>query len=467
MLQRLTNEELDKLHGASLTMMERTGVRILEQSALDILKKGGCTVDGNLVRFPASLVQWSLEVCPKEMTLYDRDGHPSIELAGRTAYYGNGSDLPFIIDHRTDERREPTLQDVRDIVSILDALPHIDFVMSGFIPKEMPAELAQKWQMMAMLECTTKPIIFATTDLANTQTKVAMAQIVAGGADALRKRPFAANYINIANPFRQNPESVRKLMWQSREGLPFVYRPSIVTRGITTPITWAGFLVVNDVAGLAGLVLSQLVREGAPFIRCGCSGGTFDMRTMVGLHAAPEVRGFNEDLAEHYQLPRFGIGGLSGAKDVDQQAALEAALTLLAATLSGAQLIHDVGYMDNGTTGALDQLVICHEIIAWVKQYAKGLDISDETLSLDLIDEVVKNDGDFLDTEHTFRHFREDLYPELLDRELYDSWLSQGRTTLRERARTKVDEILQEHRPVPLPKETIAALRALVEEAAE
>ena len=88
-------------------------------------------------------------------------------------------------------------------------------------------------------------------------------------------------------------------MWLAERGLPAIYRPAIVTRGVTTPITVAGFVALNNAAQLAGLVLAQLVREGAPFVRCSHGGGTFDMRTMIGLHAAPEVRGFNEDMAEN------------------------------------------------------------------------------------------------------------------------------------------------------------------------
>lgn len=439
--------------------MEKTGVRILDQDALDVLRKGGCTLaDDALVRFPPKLVEWALRVAPKQLTLHDQQGAPKLFLSGRRAYYGNGSDLLFIIDHRTGQRRQPVLDDVRDIVTVLDALPDIDFVMSGFIPKDVPGPDVQKTQMLTMLERTDKPIIYVTTDLANTQMKVAMAQIVAGGEEALRKRPFAVNYINIANPLRHNPESLKKLMWLSQKGLPFVYRPSIVTRGVSTPVTGAGFLVVNNVAGLAGLVLSQLVREGAPFIRCGHSGGTFDMRTTVGLHAAPELRGFNEDMAEYYGLPRFGIGGLSGSKAVDAQAAYEAALTLLISTLGGAQLIHDVGYMDNGTTGALDQLVLCHEIIGWVKQAVKELVVDDETLALDLIAQVVDNDSDFLQTDHTLRHYKEDYYPALTDRGLFDAWQAEGALTLQERARRKVDQILDEHQPPPLPDDVRAGL---------
>ena len=188
------------------------------------------------------------------------------------------------------------------------------------------------------------------------------------------------------------------------------------------------------------------------------------MRTGVGLHAAPELRGFNEDLAEYYNLPRFGIGGVSGSKNVDQQAALEAALTLLTSTWAGAQLIHDVGYMDNGKTGALDQLVICHEIIGWIKQYMKDISINEETLALDLIDEVVRKDGDFLQTEHTLRHFKEDFYPELLDRHDHGTWQAQGGQSLRNKARKKVDELLREHQPIPLPAATIKELQAIADE---
>ncbi len=462
MISRLSEKQLAQLHLASVEILERTGLRLLEPEAVRILKRAGCTVtDQNRVRLPSHLVEWALRTAPKEVTLFDRSGQPAIYLVGRSAYYGNGSDLLYIIDHRTGERRRATLDDVRDMATLVDALPNLDFLMSGFLPSDVPPDQAQKWQMLSMIECSCKPIVYVTTDLQNTKSCIEMAELIAGSQSALQQRPFAVNYINISNPLRHNPESLCKLMWLSERGLPCVYRPAIVTRGISTPVTWAGFLAVNNVAGLAGLVLSQLVREGAPFIRCGCSGGTFDMHTMVGLHAASEIRGFNEDLAESYHLPRFGIGGVTGAKIVDQQAAYEAALTLITSTLAGAQLIHDVGYMDNGTTGALDQLIVCHEIIGWVKQYGKDLPLDADELALDVIDEVVSRDGDFLGTEHTLRHFREDFYPRLTERTHYDDWRRTGALTLAERARSEVDRLL-DHRCEPLPQPVREKLGTIV-----
>jgi trimethylamine--corrinoid protein Co-methyltransferase len=289
-----------------------------------------------------------------------------------------------------------------------------------------------------------------------------MAEAVAGGEDALRRSPFCANYINIAHPFRHNPESLQKLLYLAGKGLPAIYRPSIVTRGVSTPITSPGFLVANNASQLAGLVLSQLKREGAPFIRCSHSGGTFDMRTTVGLHSAPEVRGFQEDLAHWYGLPSFGIGGTSASKCVDQQAALEASLTLMSSTLSGAHLIHDIGYLESGLTGSLPHLVICHEIIAWLKAYMKGLEINDETLALDVIQEVAP-DGTFIDTQHTVRHLREDHYPELRNQKRFEDWFAEGALSLLDRATKKTEAILSSHKPRDLSEGVRRKIQKIVD----
>ena len=428
------------------------------------LQKGGADItDGNRVRDPFVEGGRAVKTAPKQIIPYDQEGHAVIRLRGRNCYYGNGSDLVNIIDHRDNQRRPATLQDIREIVAVLDALPHIDFVMSGFIPGDIKPEIAERHQMRVMLENTKKPIVYVTTSLPNTQSKVAMAEVVAGGEAELRRKPFCVNYINIAHPFRHNPDSLQKLLFLAGKGLPAIYRPSIVTRGISTPITIPGFLVANNAAQLAGLVVSQLKREGAPFIRCCHSGGTFDMRTTVGLHSAPEVRGFQEDLAHWYGLPSFGIGGTSASKCVDQQAALEAALTLMSSTLSGAHLIHDVGYLEAGLSGSLPHLVICHEIIAWLKAYMKGLEINAETLALDVIDEVAP-DGNFIDTQHTVRHLREDHYPELRNQKRFEDWFADGAMSLLERSTMKVETILAAHKARELPEKVRKMIQKIVDE---
>lgn len=461
--RRFTDSQLDRLHGATLEILEDVGVRFQDSEALQILDNGGASVDGNLARIPAWRVEWALRAAPKQLTLFDQEGNPAIRLRGRRSYYGNGSDLPYIIDHRTGERRRAVLQDVHEMIQLLEELGHIDFVMSGFLPSDVPVSKAERLQMQAMLRYTNKPIVYVTTDLAQTKDLIAMAEAVAGGAESLRVRPFAACYINITNPLRHNPESIRKLIWLSQKGLPFNYRPSLVTRGISTPLTGAGFLAVNNAAGLAGLVLSQLVREGTPFIRDSCAGGTFDMRHMVGQQSAPEIRGFNEDMLHYYGLPGFGIGGTAEAKTIDAQAAFEAALTLITSVQAGAHLIHDVGYLDNAATGSLVQLVICHEMIGWIKAYMEPLAVTEETLALDAIRETVARDGDFLSSENTAQHFRDDYYPELAARCDYRSWVEAGSESLEEKAHARVQAILKQPAEELLDPEQGAAVQAIVD----
>jgi len=400
-------------------------------------------VDGDIVSIPTRLVEKALSTVPKHLVIYDQTGLPAIRLGGRCAYFGNGGDLLYIIDHRTGKRREAILQDVYDLMNLLESLDNFDFVMSGFLPKDIPTDKVECMQMQAMLQCTNKPILYESTELLSVQKSVAMAEVVAGGAEYLYRKPFAVGYINVADPLRHNPESVNKLIWLSQKGLPVIYTPSHVTRGISTPITAAGFLALNSAAVLSGLVLSQLIREGTPFIGDSCAGSTFEMRHMVGLLAAPEMRGFNEEILHFYGLPGFGDGGMTGAKAIDAQAGFETALTLITSVQAGAGLIHDVGYMDNGHLGSLSHMVICDEIIGWVKSYMKPLAVTEETLALEIIRDVASREGDFLGEDHTLRHFREDHYPLLVDRMNYDGWVTNGSLTFYEKACVYVDQILE------------------------
>ncbi len=448
--RRLTDFQCRQLHDASLEILENTGIRFYDEEALALFRKGGARVtDGNRVFVPSWRVEWALGLTPKQIVLYDQLGQPKLRLSGRCAYYGNGSDLLYVVDWQTGQRRRAVHRDMVEAIQLLDSIPEIDFVMSFCLPDDVPTELAELYQTRAMLEYTAKPLVYVTTDLAHTQKEVAMFEAAAGGADALRQRPFAACYINIAKPMLQNAEAVQKLLWLAEKGLPAIYRPSIFTRGISTPITTAGFVALNNASQLAGIVLAQLKREGAPFLRCAHGGATFDMRTMIGQLAAPEARGFNADLSQWYGVPSFGIGGLSGSKTVDQQAALEAALTLLTAALSGEQLIHDVGFLDNGITGSLEQLVICQDIIGWVKSFMPGLTITPETLALDVIQETGP-DGQFLEAPHTAKHCREDWRPAVLDRHIHADWAAEGSPTLRDRAKSRVAELLAAYRPRPI-----------------
>ena len=462
--RRLSDEQCQKLHNAALEILDRTGARLHHTPAVALLKSAGARVfDRNLVQIPPKLVEQALTTLPDQVILYNREGEPVIPLKGRRSFFGTGSDCLNIIDHRTGERRKPVLSDIVEGMTLCDALPNIDFVMCMFLPVDVPVMIADRFQMEVMLNYTSKPIIYVTTDLAGCKDAVEMAEIVVGGTKTLQEKPLAACYINVTNALQHNEEALQKLLYLSGKGLPATYIP-VALGGITAPITLAGNMAIWHAGSLVGLVLSQLNREGAPFITSGWGASALDMRTTVSPYTEPEKQFIAQELAHQYNLPMFAFGGFSDSKVVDQQAGIEAALTLMSNILAGSHLVHDLGYLESGLTGSLVQLAICDELIDWIQTSLGDIQINDETLALDVIHKVGP-DREFLNTKHTLKHYRSRWYPTLIERENYSGWQSKGGQDLGGRAAKRVNQILAEHKPEPLPESVQKELQAVAQRA--
>jgi trimethylamine--corrinoid protein Co-methyltransferase len=462
-LRKLSDDQVEQLHHASLEILERTGVRLYEPEALELLQTKGVKVeDGNRVWIPAGLVEWALSVAPKRTVLCDRNGRRVMPLERNNVFYGPGSDCPNVIDVRTGERRPGTLQDIVEAALVCDGLPNIDFLMSFCVASDLSQETADRHQMRAMLMNSTKPILFVTTEFEGCVDAIRMAEVVAGGEEELRRNPICACYINVTHPMRHNQEALRKLLFLAGKGLPTTYTP-VVLRGATGPVTAAGAIALANAGELTGLVIAQLKREGAPVILTGGVNDMLDMRTTVDAYADPTNRVMLVELAHRYDLPIFGLTGCSDSKLPDEQAAAEAAFSIILETLAGAQMAHDVGYLEGGMTNSIEQIVICDELIAYTKQFMRKLEINADTLALDLIDQVGP-DGDYLSADHTLNHFRQDWYPKLFDRRNYEDWKNAGGKTLRQRAQEKALKLLSSHKPEPLPDDIQAKIDAIVEQ---
>jgi trimethylamine---corrinoid protein Co-methyltransferase len=458
---KLSPGQMERLHHASLEILDRTGVCLYDQECLDLLARAGVRpAEENRVRIPPGLVEWALSVAPKRVVLCDRDGRRVMPLERHNVFFGPGSDCTNVLDHRTGERRPGTLRDIEEGIRVCDALPNIDFVMSLCMASDVDQQVADRYQMRAMLMNSAKPILFVTTEFEGCVDAVAMAEAVAGGEEELRRNPLCACYINVTAPLRHNAEALRKLMFMAGKGLPTTYTP-VVLRGANGPVTVAGALALANAGELAGLVLAQLKRQGAPVILTGGVNDMLDMRSMGDVYAAPENRVVCSEFAHYYGLPIFGLGGASDSKLPDEQAAAEAAYSLLLEALAGAQMVHDVGYLDSGRLHSLEQIVICDELINYLKRFMQGVVVDEETLALDLIDELGPA-GDYTASDHTRRHFREDWYPQLLDRRHVDRWLAAGGQSLRGRARERVEQILSKHAPAPLPPSVQARIDSIV-----
>jgi trimethylamine--corrinoid protein Co-methyltransferase len=424
-------------------------------------------VDGQRVRFPAHLVEWAIRVSPSRVMLCDRLGEPAVALQGERAYFGTGSDTPHIVDPYTGERRPVRKEDVANTSRLVDALPHLSFMMCSGIASDVHEAVSDVHHFEAMVSNTVKPIAFTAWSLDNLKDIIEMAEIVAGGVEELQRKPFCALYTEPISPLTLGREATQKLMYMAEKGLPTIFTPGLIT-GANGPVTIAGGLVQGNAEMLAGFVLAQLIREGAPLVY---GGGILpiDMRTTLMSYASPEfMMGACalKDMARHYRLPMFHFAGCSDAKTFDQQASLEGALWVMLAALNGGNLVHDMGYIDNGLTTSYQQLVVMNEVVGMVARFMGGIEVTEETMALDVIDRVGPG-GHFLADDHTLRHFRANWMPALLDRTNYDTWAEKGKLTLGDRATAHAQKLLEQHTPEPLPPSMAERLARIVARAEE
>jgi trimethylamine--corrinoid protein Co-methyltransferase len=462
----LSETQLQDIHLAALEVLRRTGIRFHHQGAVDLLKKSGAFIsDSNLVKFPASLVEQALGTAPSRIIMCDRDGQPGMFLEGSKVHFGTGSDCLNLLDPRTGQHRKFVEADLTDAYRLCDALPNIHFVMSVGIPFDVNPALTYDIQMMHMLEDTTKPIVFVTNDRASCQRAIDMAAAVAGGYEALREQQHILLYSEPSSPLQQSDTAVDKLILMAEYELPVVHSPG-PQMGAVAPITMAGGLVMSLAEILSSLVVHQLTKPGAPFV-FGAGIHHMDMSAMQICYASPEFQLTKAAIAElgrWYGLPTWGYAGCSDAKVMDEQAAVEATLSVIMAKFSGGNLIHDVGYMESGLTTSYEMIALTDELVAMTDNMVKGIEVNDETLLVDEIDRVGPG-GNYLDSKATLKRFREYWRPGLLDRRLRQQWLDKGSLTLGQRLTAKVVKILDEYRPKELEAEKSRKLREILAQA--
>ena len=458
---RLGRQECEKIHMASLEILERVGIDVHDEKARELLVQAGAGTDGIRVRVPEHLVEKALAVTPRRITLYDRNGRAAMRAWGYNSYFGGGSDCLNVLDHRTGQRRRAVLKDVEEAATLMDALPEVDFVMSGFLPSDVDQQIYDRYQMEVMLNHTTKPIVFVSPDFEGCVTAVEMCEVVTGGAEAFRQRPFAICYINVTSGLVANAEALQKCVYLSEKGLPLLYIP-LNAGGVNSPATTAGCMASMNAGTLLGIVLAQLVREGTPVGVPGWNGGPYNLQTMVGNYVLADEQGVATSMGKYYGLPVFGLGGSTDSKTLDQQCGAEVTLSLVTALLHGANIVHDLGFMDAGMQGSLPLIAIADDLLGFLRAATGGVVVDDETLALDVIEELGPT-GNYLTHDHTLKHFREPYYSKLADKRQYSQWVERGATTMEQRAAEQVEEILSSHEPEPLPADVQQEIRKIVE----
>jgi len=452
-LSMLSQEQCEIIHCASLEILRRTGVRVYHDEALDLLRQTDAVItDDNLVRFPPGLVEWALKQAPSRIVLCKRGSDEVIaRLEGMEVNFGPGSDCPNYLDPHTGEHRPFTAADVVDCIHVVDALPQLQFCMSMGIPSDLDTANPYRHQFALMLEHTAKPVVFVCDDRADCEAIVSMASAAAGGIDQLRLNPTLLLYSEPSTPLRHSETATGKLLYMAERALPIVHSPAPMMGG-TAPVTLAGGLALGNAEVLSGLVMHQLKHPGAPFVY-GQGLHHMDMKTMISVYGAPEyqlARVLVAEMGRFYGLPTWGYAGMSDSCVMDEQAAADAAFSVLVALLTGTNLAHDIGYLEAGLTTSPEMIVFTAEMISMMRRFMEGVSLDADSLALEVIHQVGPG-GDFLTARHTLKHFRELWQPALISRQRMDDWAADGSRRLGERLREKTVSIIEEHRPEPLP----------------
>lgn len=463
----LKEKDIERIHQASLTVLEKTGIQVMPSECRDIFEQAGATVDpaNNRVYIPRSMVEDALAKAPSQVVLCGRDPKHDLNLGGTHVYMGTGGAAVKVLDLETRRVRESTLADVAQIGHLVDALDNIHFYLRACVARDIPTELLDINTYYAAATNTTKHVTVNTFSVETFKDVVEMASMIAGSRQALRERPIVSiTACWTVSPLRYAPETVEVLTEVVRQEIP-VFLSSAPQSGATSPAALAGSLVQINAEELSGVVYTQLVKPGAPIV-LGYVPSVADLRTGNFVGGAAEfamMHAASAQLGQFYNLPVYNSSGLADSKIPDIQAGYEKGITGLAAALAGANYIHhSAGFLESMLTVAYEQYVIDDDINGTIMRAVRGIEVTDETLSVDLIHQICapNGEGHYLGTQQSLNLMNtEYYYPHTGNRQRRDDWEANGGLDMWERARQETKQILNTHKPQRIPAEVDAAIR--------
>ncbi len=458
----LTDDQVTMIIESALEILDKVGMKVLDEESRNIYKSAGARIDGEVVKLPEFIVRSSLDTAPKGWVLYDRNGKRAIEVEGRKSYYGTSTASPNTKDALTGEYHETRVEDLQLAARIADALEHIDWVMPMGSAQDVPSIAADLHEFAATVTNTIKPIVFLSYSARGMELIFDMAEEVAGGRDKLREKPFLVAYPEPISPLILPGEVAQRILVAADRFLPQMMGPS-VQLGATGPVTVAAAVAQGVAESMMCVILAQLRNPGCP-VGLGSNYSGFDMSRGLMSITGPEMslcQAAHAEVAQSLGLPTWGLAGATDAKVLDAQSGAEAMFNVFAQGLSGLNLIHDVGYMDMSMACGVEQLVLGNEIIGMVKHFMRGLEFSPEHMARGIWEEV-GHGGHFLSHAHTLKHFKEELWrPSIFTRKPMTTWKADGKRDTETRIREEIKDLAANHTPEALPDSVIEKLQKI------
>ena len=464
-LNILSDQDVRRIHTATLDVIENVGVRFPSHKALDIWEAHGARVDRQtmVVKASGQLVEAALKKAPPAYALAARDPSQDLMMDGHHVFVGTDGCGVEVIDIHTGERRRSCLQDVADIARVADYMEEVAFHWVAVSAQDCPPESRSLHELRALWENSTKHAqtesIYSEREA---QASLEMAATIVGGREALRQRPVLSLMQCTAPPLGHDGGSVEAALIGAEAGLPtgFMTMTSCLT---TAPATLAGNLVVGNAEVISGLALIELAYPGAPVFYAAAQTAS-DLRTGGYTGGGPEDFLFGAAtnvLADYYNVPLSMGSFATGAKEPDWQAGIENSLSTFMASIVLSDMLLGVGLLHGSRVWSFEQMLMDCEIFDLVRKTLEGIVVDDETLALDVI-RAVGPGGNFLAQKHTKKHMRELWVPRLFDRRPYNVW-EEKRDGARDWARQKAQDILKNHQPDPLDPRLSAELARIIE----
>ncbi len=461
----LTPAQVETVHQASLDILDRIGVDFHDESARDLLAGAGARVDGKRVFFPPRLVEEQRVKPPASFTLHARDSKHDRVVGGDRSLFVPANCPAFVMDP-DGNRRYGTLEDYEQFVMLTERSPHLDLCSNIPVePMDVPEPVRPLHMTYACLAHTEKAFMGSCLGAEAARDVLRMMGMVFGDED-LVERPRVLSIPCSLTPLGYDDRMLGAMMVYARAGQPVMIN-SIAIQGATAPVTLAGALALQNAEILAGIVLTQLCREGTPVVYASGSSNV-DMRSGAFCVGSPEMAMNNAlaaQMARFYRIPSRGAGALTDAMLPDAQSGYESMMNLASAVRSGIHVVlHAAGALETINSISYEKFLLDEEAVGMLSHAREGVRVDPETLALDVIQEVGPG-GAFLNATHTFVHFRDELFfPQLTTSRSYKAWADGGRPTVVSEASRRCREILASCRPKGLPPSLDRDLRAFVEE---
>lgn len=461
-----TDDDVRKIHEATLQVLETVGLDFGYAPAVEVFKKAGCKVEGQRVFLSPKMVMDQVKKAPSQFTLTARNPEKSVVIGGDNIAYIPCYGPPFV--HDLDRgRRESTLEDYTNFVKLACASKSMD-ITGGMLtePNDIPIERRNAEMIYASMRYSDKPFMGGAIGAEAARETIEMAAIVFGCSEKELAdiKPMISILCSLT-PLAYDDRMLGAIMAYAKAGMPQLIS-SLSIGGSTSPVTMEGTLVVQNAEILAGIVLTQLVREGAPVVFSGSSSATA-MRYGTLSIGAPEMAvntAATAQMARFYGIPSRGGGAVTDAKLPDAQAGMESMMSQLMATLSGVHFVlHSAGILEGYMAASYEKFIIDDEICGMCKRIRTGEKADSEKLALDVIKQVGPG-GEYLTNTHTFQNFRKELYtPIMEEKEPFAGWKEKGGLSLEKIANAKWKSILQTYQEPGMPDETHRKLKAYMD----